>query len=109
MNKVILDLKNTDPAKILGELKRSAIEALDQSGKGKNDSMDMAICVIDHENKKLEYAGAYNPLYFFKSGELQIFKADKMPIGLHVKESLDFTNHVVSCLLYTSPSPRDRG
>ena len=96
MNKVILDLKNTDPAKILGELKRSTIEALDQSGKGKNDSMDMAICVIDHENKKLEYAGAYNPLYFFKSGELQIFKADKMPIGLHVKESLDFTNHVVS-------------
>ena len=96
MNKVILDLENTDPANILGELKKSIIDALDQNGKGKDESMDMAICIIDHVNKKLQYAGAYNPLFFFNSGKLQLFKGDRMPIGLYAKESVTFTNHTIN-------------
>lgn len=59
------------------------------------DGMDLALCIIDHEKKVLQYAGAYNPLYYFRDGELHQIKADRMPIGIHIKEKDTFTKHEV--------------
>ena len=56
--------------------------------------MDLALCSIDYKNKKLQYAGANNPLYFARNGEITIIKADKSPIGGYYGEELhQFTNH----------------
>lgn len=41
----------------------------------------LALCVIDLENKKLQYSGAKNPLVYFKNGEMTVIKGDKYPIG----------------------------
>ena len=39
---------------------------------------------------ELQYAGAYNPMYIVRNGEL----ADKMPVGIYVPDSeKNFTNH----------------
>jgi len=50
------------------------------------DGMDAALCSLDLKSMKLEYAGAYNALYYIKSAdkerELQEIKADKWPIGI---------------------------
>ena len=42
---------------------------------------------------KMQYAGAYNPIYYFRNGEFHEIKADKMPIGIHVMEKDSFSNH----------------
>jgi serine phosphatase RsbU (regulator of sigma subunit) len=61
------------------------------------DGMDIAFCCIDKENRILEYAGAYNPLYLFRDGELIETKANKFPIGISFLESVQkFTNNVLT-------------
>jgi serine phosphatase RsbU (regulator of sigma subunit) len=57
------------------------------------DGMDLALCIIDHDRKVLQYAGAYNPLYYIRDGELYQIKADRMPIGIHIREKDTFTQH----------------
>ena len=45
---------------------------------------------------ELEYAGAFNPLYLLRDGEIIQFKADKFPIGSFVNaEDNKFTNNKI--------------
>ena len=59
------------------------------------DGMDIALCIIDLKKMKMQYAGAYNPLYLFRNNELIEYKADRMPIGIWVKEKESFTNNEI--------------
>lgn len=59
------------------------------------DSIDLALVVVDTNNKQLHYAAAFRPLIYFRNGELNRIKADPMPIGVYPKEKEHFTNHVV--------------
>jgi serine phosphatase RsbU (regulator of sigma subunit) len=83
------------------------IKSLHQKGKEgeSQDGMDIALYILDLEQMKLEYSGANISLYLFRDGELTEFKADKMPIGIHVKSDLPFTRHNVDIrkndMLYT--------
>ena len=72
------------------------------------DGMDITLCIIDRENRKLQFAGANNPLYIVSKDEIKCsgnytkkesasvclydIKPDKMPVGLHVKDNSVFTN-----------------
>jgi serine phosphatase RsbU (regulator of sigma subunit) len=42
--------------------------------------MDLAMVAINWEHMKVEFAGANNPLYLLREGELKEFKADKHAI-----------------------------
>jgi len=44
---------------------------------------------------KMQYAGAYNPLYICRNNELIEVKADRMPIGIYIKEKESFTNNEI--------------
>jgi len=57
------------------------------------DGIDMGLCILDIENMRLQYAGAYNPLYLIRGGELKETRGDKMPIGSHPKDDTHFTNN----------------
>lgn len=60
------------------------------------DGMDVAICCWDEKKNTIEYAGAYNPLYLFRNGELTEIKGDRFPAGTFVgEESKKFTNHKI--------------
>jgi len=81
---------------IIEELRYKIISALHKSGvevKSK-DGIDIALCVFDLESKKAQFAGAYNPLYLIRNKKLIVFKADRMPIGVHAKNDNAFTNTV---------------
>jgi len=58
------------------------------------DGMDLSICLIDTDKKQIEFAGAFNPLYMIRNGELEIVKADRQPVAVYFKEAT-FTNHVI--------------
>ena len=43
----------------------------------------MAAYVINEKQMKLSYAGANNPLVLIRNNEVQVFKADRMPVGIY--------------------------
>ena len=47
------------------------------------DGMDIAVYVVNEKLMKLSYAGANNPLVLIRGGEVQVLKADRMPVGIH--------------------------
>ncbi len=95
LNQIVND--TISPNIVLNELRNQIKNALNQTGKKgeQQDGMDIALCMIDLESKKVQFAGAYNPMYLIRNNELIEFKADKMPIGIHPKDSNKFTNHEI--------------
>ncbi|MCQ2976193.1 MAG: PAS domain S-box protein [Bacteroidales bacterium] len=82
---------------ILTQLRKNVMTYLRQSGKEneQKDGMDMALCIYDKRNDKLQYAGAHNPLILIRSNELQQIDADEMPIGYYINQTEHFTNHEI--------------
>ncbi len=97
LNEIINKESIDNAADILNDLREHIIHALRQTGKANEakDGMDIAISVIDKKNMKIQFAGAYNPLYLIRDGELKQFKADKMPIGIYFRENKPFTNTII--------------
>lgn len=86
----------TKPNEILNELHRSIRYLLKQSHSDNRDGMDMAICVIKDNGKRLEFAGAKNPLFYISNGELFHIKGDPVPVGGLQKEAQRvFTMHSI--------------
>lgn len=74
----------TVPAQILNFLQIGMMLAFDQSENEQSelyDGMDISLCSVDLNNMTLEFAGANNPLYLVREGELIIQKGDKMGIS----------------------------
>ena len=93
-NKHIYSLQANE---ILNQLRNYIIESLHQTGapNESKDGIDMALCIIDSKNYKLQFAGAHNPLYIIKNNELQIIKGDRMPVSIHQNAHKSFTNHEI--------------
>ncbi len=99
LNEIFGNENNHLTANRILELLREKIKfSLHQTGKeGENkDGMDMALCIFHKKKNILEYAGAYNPLYLIRDGELIEYKADRMPIGIYHVEKEHFTNHEIA-------------
>jgi serine phosphatase RsbU (regulator of sigma subunit)/ligand-binding sensor domain-containing protein len=99
LNEILHNLKPEEVAAdtILNTLRKKVIKTLHQRGEeGEiHDGMDLALCVIDFDNYQLQYSGAYNPLYLFRNHSLTEIKADPMPIGIHVNDTIPFTNNTL--------------
>lgn len=81
-------------AEALNQLRHNVITSLNQEGSETDtkDGMDISLCVYDMDNMMMQFAGAYNPLYMIRDGELSVIKADRMPIGVHERDDRPFTN-----------------
>ncbi|PLX12095.1 MAG: hypothetical protein C0597_14045 [Marinilabiliales bacterium] len=98
INKVIHDLPDEfNAGTILTQLRKEIKGALGQTGKDNEakDGLDISLCVLDRKNLILDYAGAYNPLILIRDEEIIKYKADKMPIGIYIKEKEEFTNNKI--------------
>lgn len=104
-----------EPGVILGHLRTKVKEILAQEGsvRDQKDGMDMAIAIIDHEKKELQFGGANIPLLlirkknhegiieedlklFLENDDFELFrlKADRQPIGVHWEEE-DFSTRTI--------------
>jgi len=89
---------NDDPGGILDALNKGISKTLHNNAMGSTtkDGMDLALCCYDKKTKQLEYAGAYNPLYLIRDGEIEQLKADKFAIGSYYEDKTKkYTNHVI--------------
>ncbi len=68
---------------ILDELNQGVISTLNENKTDSSikDGMDMALCVFDFEARKVEFAGANNPLILIRDNTVIKYKGDRFPIG----------------------------
>lgn len=109
LNRCVREFKLSKPAEILNKCQELVAESLGDSSADVKDGMDISLCAIDEGESKIEFAGAYNPLWVigerpkteselleFNSEErgqtLYEIKADKQAIGNH-DHFQPFTNH----------------
>ena len=97
LSKVVREYGLTRPAAILDQLNIEVMKALLQRHeKAIMDGMDLALIAIERKTGKVEYAGAYNPLYLVRKGEVITYKGDRFPIGMTtMEEKKSFTNQLV--------------
>jgi serine phosphatase RsbU (regulator of sigma subunit) len=96
LNEIILARKNTNPATILEEMNQGVRNTLNQADSDNQDGMEMAICVIDLENRELEYAGAGMPFIYFEGGKQHIIKADRKAVGgSDMRKTVSYTTHSI--------------
>ncbi len=94
-----VDVKKAREAnKILDHLNEGVVETLREKGNvgfsGVRDGMDLALCIIDYKEMKLQFSGANNPLCLVRDDEMIQIKGDRMAIGGNFSDELPkFTNH----------------
>ncbi|RPI10822.1 MAG: histidine kinase, partial [Acidobacteriales bacterium] len=87
------------PDQITEHLRQGVIKSLNQVADEDSvkDGMDISVCVVDFSENTLLWAGANNPLYLVRGGELVHYRADKMPASIHYR-MLPFTLHKIDLL-----------
>lgn len=98
------DEKALNPALIMDKMSKGVVKTLnpkaDNAEEGQvetKDGMDMSMCSINYDTLELQYAGAFNPLYLVRDGQLIQCKADKFPIGSRTEDQKAncFTNNII--------------
>ncbi len=114
LNEIVHTREIFPPNLILCELRNRIKKSLHQTGQidETQDGMDIAFCMVDVEKKQLQFAGAFNALYIVRNSinnikrakvkaenhkaipetHFLILEPDHMPIGIHPKDEVDFTN-----------------
>lgn len=90
VNKTVINRAN----EMLNQLSGQVIKSLHQTGKKAEtrDGMEIALCIIDTNSNKLQFSGAFRPLYLIRDNELHELTGDNMPIGIYDDEENSFTN-----------------
>ena len=97
LNEIVRKKEITKASEILDHMRESVIEALQQKGQigEQTDGMDIALCVLNTTNNKLQFAGANNSLFIVTpQKELKEIKPDKQPISIY-KNMKPYTNHEI--------------
>jgi serine phosphatase RsbU (regulator of sigma subunit) len=115
LNDLISDRCFNKPSEILEQMRLKIKELLVQNGgsEEQKDGMDMALAILNKNNRELHFAGANNPLYIIRDKKVpggkelepyistegedyQLYevKADKQPIGVHWEEK-PFRTHSI--------------
>lgn len=94
----VLKAGHTEPAEILNFTRTKIINRLKKDGslEGGKDGMDAALVVLDRENNCMRYAAANNPIWIIRNTELIELYADKMPVGKHERDTVQFKQHLVN-------------
>ncbi|MBQ4407723.1 MAG: serine/threonine-protein phosphatase [Bacteroidales bacterium] len=88
LNEICVDFNSsTHPAQILEEMRRKVISTLKQTNSPaeQKDGMDMALCILNLNTMKMQFAGANNGMYLVRGSELTEYKPVRCPIGIYLK------------------------
>ncbi len=86
------------PAEILNSLSNNFDRVFGDVDEMKlRDGMDLAFCALSKDNKVLEYAGAFNPLYIIRDNSIIEVKGDRHSVGVYHEDDIErsFNNHVI--------------
>lgn len=93
------DLSNKDTlaSDILEDMRQKIITSLHQKEDSsvQNDTIDMAICVLDRREGVLQYAGANRPLWISGKDGIRCIEPDGFSTGMDLNFCGKFTNNIV--------------
>ena len=95
LNRSVREFGLTIPGEILDKTRELVIQEFEKSEEEVKDGMDISICNL--KGNMLTWAGANNPLWIIREGEIIEYKADKQPIGKFADAKL-FTTHSIDLL-----------
>jgi serine phosphatase RsbU (regulator of sigma subunit) len=98
LNHIAYNICNNDPAKILQELNRIIRHTLNQDTPGalSDDGLDIGLCFVKFDEKKLIYAGAKLSLFYCTGQDIIEIKGSRQSIGYkRSKQDYQYTNHEI--------------
>ena len=98
LNDLMRDAQTPEAGDLLNRLRVKMIHALRQEDpeQDNGDRMDISLCIWDKNKQNLQYAGAYQPLYLVRKGELFEYMADRLPLGIEAKLDQTFQTHHIA-------------
>jgi serine phosphatase RsbU (regulator of sigma subunit) len=97
LKEIVDEKKIYSPELILNELSKGIQHTLQQEKTANRDGMDLAIVLIDKENRKVEFAGAKNPIVYIQNGQLFYLKGDHYEIGGNTtKQDVHYTKQQIA-------------
>jgi len=78
---------------IVTKLRENIISSLQQGRKGltTRDGMDISLCVLDRQEKKIQFTGGMNNLVYVHNQKLDVVKADRISVCSNYGNSQSFT------------------
>ncbi|MFO8066641.1 MAG: SpoIIE family protein phosphatase, partial [Bacteroidales bacterium] len=97
LNQIVSSNNEYSASQILDNLREQVMKSLRQEDEDSEsrDGMDISLVIFHQDKNIIEFAGANNPLYVIRNGEIIEVPCDKMPIGIHRRADRNFTNHMV--------------
>jgi len=97
LNEIVKKTEVVTANVILNELRDYLVTSLRQIGDKEEtrDGMEVALCVVDYDSRKIQYSGAFRPMYLIRNKELHVYKGDRMPIGIYNEVEVPFNSKEV--------------
>lgn len=100
LNRSVREFGLTEPGRILDKTREIVVAEFRASGhtgtmENVKDGMDIALCHLS--GNTLQFAGAYNPLWIVRNGEILETKGTKQAVGV-VDQPVPFTTHTLELL-----------
>ncbi|MBA3663891.1 MAG: tetratricopeptide repeat protein [Bacteroidetes bacterium] len=96
LNRSVNEFALSDPGKILDKTRELVLQTFEKSDEDVKDGMDISLVSITSTNasatKNIKWAGANNPLWYFKDNEFYEVKPDKQSVG-KTDNPKPFTTH----------------
>jgi serine phosphatase RsbU (regulator of sigma subunit)/tetratricopeptide (TPR) repeat protein len=94
LHRTVKEFAITEPGKILDKTRELVVETFERSENEVKDGMDISLCLLDKKTLQIKWAGANNPLWIVRDGNIIEFKPNKQPIGKVDKASLYDTHDI---------------
>lgn len=81
LNKIVIQGNMQEADIILSQLDDYIRTTLRQQFNNIRDGMDLALCIIDSDKKKVEFSGAHNPMLIIQQEQAKVIKGSPKSIG----------------------------
>ncbi len=98
LNRIIIEDCVEHTGQILNEVDNYIVKELKQHDTDTlvSTGMDISLCCVDFEKNSLQFSGAFQNLYCFQNGQLQVVKGDRYSIGGTFKiENKSYSAHTI--------------
>ena len=99
LNEIVTVNSALQPSEILSKLHQRIIHIfkMNEHNAHSHEGLDIALCVIDFENDRLQFAGAGRPLILVRNQELKLLKGTNQSVGGFVSVAdINYKTHEVS-------------
>lgn len=97
LNRAVAEFGERETGNIFNKTRELILENFTKSDDDVKDGMDASLCALEIENNKMQWSGANNPLWIYRSNLniIEEIKGDKQPIGKS-EITTSFTTHNIN-------------